>query len=92
VLEDKLNERINDSIKALTKQSADRLETKKNMRVLEKQLRNVFDVVAFMLNQNDRGYPIPANVMDEVNKHGMLHSSNVLAEYIMNYNKSLQQN
>ena len=76
-------------MKALTKQSADRLETKKSLRVLEKQLRNVFDVVTFMLNQGDRGYPIPHNVLDEVNKHGMLHSSNVLAEYIMNYNKSL---
>jgi hypothetical protein len=30
--------------------------------------------------------------MDEVNKHGMLHSSNALADYIQNYNKSLQQN
>lgn len=36
VLEDKLNERINDSVKALTRQSADRLETKKSLRVLEK--------------------------------------------------------
>jgi hypothetical protein len=30
--------------------------------------------------------------MEEVNKHGMLHSSNALADYIQNYNKSLQQN
>lgn len=50
VLEDKLNERINDSVKALTRQSADRLETKKSLRVLEKQLRNIFDIVTFMLN------------------------------------------
>ena len=50
VLEDKLNERINDSVKALTRQSADRLETKKGLRVLEKQLRNIFDIVTFMLN------------------------------------------
>jgi hypothetical protein len=50
ILEEKLNERINDSVKALTRQSADRLETKKSLRVLEKQLRNIFDIVTFMLN------------------------------------------
>ena len=58
-LEEKINDKISDTIKALTRQSADRIETKKNLRVLEKQLRNVFDVVTFMLNQNDRGFPIP---------------------------------
>lgn len=81
---------MNDTVKALTRQSADRVETKKGLRVIEKQLRNVFDVVTFMLNFNNQGYPVPHSIMDEVNKHAMVHSSNVLAEYIQSYYKSLQ--
>ena len=40
---------MNDIVKALTKQAADRIETMKNFRVLEKQLKNVFEIVIFQM-------------------------------------------
>ena len=50
VVEYKLTERINEAVQLLTRQSADRLETKKNVRVLEKQIKNVFDITTFILS------------------------------------------
>jgi hypothetical protein len=50
VLEVKLTERMNEAIQMLTRQSADRIETKKTLRVLEKQIKNVFDVTTFILS------------------------------------------
>lgn len=50
VLEVKLTERMNEAIQMLTRQSADRIETKKTLRILEKQIKNVFDVTTFILS------------------------------------------
>lgn len=47
ILEVKLTERMNDIVKALTRQMADRLETRKGFRVVEKQLKNIFEIVVF---------------------------------------------
>ena len=46
-LELKMVDRMNDVVRALTKQMADRHETKKNIRVLERQVKNVFEIVMF---------------------------------------------
>ena len=50
LVEVKLTERINDVVKALTRQLADRFETKKGIRIIEKQLKNLFEIVTFLLN------------------------------------------
>ena len=50
VVEAKLTERMNEAIQLLTRQSADRIETKKTLRVLEKQIKNVFDITTFILS------------------------------------------
>ena len=47
ILDHKLTERMNDIVKALTRQMADRLDTKKSFRVFEKQLKNIFEIVVF---------------------------------------------
>ena len=44
ILEAKLIERMNDIVKALTRQMAERHETKKNFRVLEKQMKNIYEI------------------------------------------------
>ena len=48
-LEIKLTERINDAVKVLTRTMADRHETKKNFRVLDKQVKNVFEILMYYL-------------------------------------------
>jgi hypothetical protein len=48
----------------------------------------VFDVTTFILS-NQSG--IPASLLQEVGKHGLLHSSNALASHIQNINKVTQQ-
>ena len=48
-LEIKLTERINDVVKVLTRTMADRHETKKNFRVLDKQVKNVFEILMYYL-------------------------------------------
>lgn len=48
-LEVKLVDRMNDMIKALTKNMADRVDTRKNFRLIEKQVRNIFDIMVFLL-------------------------------------------
>lgn len=45
----KLTERINEAVKVLTRTSADRHETKKNFRILEKQVKNIFEILMFTL-------------------------------------------
>lgn len=43
-LEKMLLERINDIVKALTKQLADKNDTKKALKILERQLKNLYDI------------------------------------------------
>jgi hypothetical protein len=43
-LEIKLVERMNDITVALTRELADRKDTKKNFRLVERQLRNIFTI------------------------------------------------
>lgn len=47
-LEAKMTERMNDVVKALTKSMADRNDTRKNFRILEKQVKNLFEIVMFV--------------------------------------------
>eukprot|EP00347_Sterkiella_histriomuscorum_P001659 403371164 len=46
-LEVKMVDRMNDVVKALTKSMADRNDTRKNFRVIEKQMKNIFDIVMY---------------------------------------------
>jgi hypothetical protein len=43
-LEVKIVNRMNDVIVALTKELADRIDTRKNFRLIERQLRNIFNM------------------------------------------------
>lgn len=43
-LEQSILERINDIVKALTKQFADKAETKKALKLLERQIRNLYEM------------------------------------------------
>jgi len=43
-LEAKIVNRMNDVIVALTKELADRIDTRKNFRLIERQLRNIFNM------------------------------------------------
>lgn len=90
VLEVKLTERMNEAIQLLTRQSADRIETKKTLRILEKQIKNVFDVTTFILSNQQTGMPVPPSLLQEVGKHGLLHSTNALASHIQSMNKLAQ--
>jgi len=47
-LEAKLTEKLNDVVKALTKSMADRTDTRKNFRILDKQVKNLFEIVMFI--------------------------------------------
>ena len=46
-----LMDKLNDVVHGLTKQLADKAETKKNLKMLEKQLKNLLDV--FMQKQTN---------------------------------------
>ncbi len=48
-LEKKIIERINDVIISLTRKMADRQETKKHTRILEKQVKNLFEIISFTI-------------------------------------------
>ena len=50
-LEKLLMDKLNDVVHGLTKQLADKAETKKNLKMLEKQLKNLLDV--FMQKQSN---------------------------------------
>ena len=56
-LEVKMIDRMNDVVKALTKSMADRNDTRKNFRVLEKQVKNLFEIVMFQATSNASGSP-----------------------------------
>lgn len=56
-LEVKMIDRMNDVVKALTKSMADRNDTRKNFRVLEKQVKNLFEIVMFQATSNANGSP-----------------------------------
>jgi conjugal transfer/entry exclusion protein len=45
-LEKLLMDKLNEVVRQLTKQLADKAETKKNLKMLEKQLRNLIDIFA----------------------------------------------
>jgi hypothetical protein len=57
-IEQRMVSRINDVIKALTKTMADRNDTKKNFRILDKQVKNLFDILMH-LNQGGGSLQIP---------------------------------
>ena len=50
-LEAKLTEKLNDVVKALTKSMADRNDTRKNFRILDKQVKNLFEIIMFISQQ-----------------------------------------
>ena len=52
-LEKDTMERMNDIVKALTKQLADKNETKKALKLLEKQIKNLYDLI--MANRGKEG-------------------------------------
>jgi len=56
-LEVKMVDRMNDVVKALTKSMADRNDTRKNFRVLEKQMKNLFEIVMFQATTGNTGSP-----------------------------------
>lgn len=82
LLEAKFNERLADAVTALTRQLADRLETKKAYRVMEKQQKNMFEILTFVLNQLGGQVLIPPALMAEVQQHSVLFSSNQLAGHV----------
>lgn len=47
--ERKLIERMNDVIISLTKKMADRQDTKKHIRILEKNTKNLFEILTFTI-------------------------------------------
>lgn len=56
-LEIKMVDRMNDVVKALTKSMADRNDTKKNFRVIDKQMKNLFDIVMYQTTNGGAGVP-----------------------------------
>ena len=44
-LEKMFNERINELVKALTKQLADKNDTRKALKLMERQLKNLYDTL-----------------------------------------------
>jgi len=91
LLEAKINERLADTVTALTRQSADRMETKKAHRILEKQQKNMFDILTFILNQLGGQVLIPPNLLAEIGQHSTLYSTNMLASHVQLINGASQR-
>ena len=58
LLEHKLCDRMDDVVKAMTRTMADRFDTAKKFRILENQLKNVFELSLISLRDNDENYEI----------------------------------
>jgi len=52
-LENSLLERLNEIVKALTKQFADKNDTRKALKLLEKNLKNMYDIFMNKAGDND---------------------------------------
>ena len=81
-LEVKMVERMNDMVKALTRSSADRHETKKNFRVIDKQLKNLYEIMMFQLNPQASGDKIPSLILNELTKYNMSQSMSILNNHM----------
>lgn len=91
LLEAKINERLADTVTLLTRQSADRMETKKADRILEKQQKNMFDILVFILNQLGGQVLIPPSLLAEIGQHSTLYSTNMLANHVQLINGASQR-
>jgi 3-deoxy-D-arabino-heptulosonate 7-phosphate (DAHP) synthase len=70
---------------------ADRIETKKSIRIIEKQQKNMFDIITFLINAHGKDLPVPSALLHEIGKHSMLYSSNALANHIAMINSANQK-
>jgi uncharacterized protein YoxC len=61
-VEKKMIERMNDAVVVLTRTMADKADTKKNLRLLEKQIFNVFKIALHSLKGSK---PLPKNVISQ---------------------------
>lgn len=61
-VERKMIERMNDAVVVLTRTMADRGDTKKNIRILERQIHNVFKIALHSLKG---AKPLPQNVLSQ---------------------------
>ena len=58
LLEHKLCDRMDDVVKAMTRTMADRFETAKKFRIMENQLKNVFELTLIALRDTDENFEI----------------------------------
>jgi hypothetical protein len=79
ILEKKLIERMNEIIKVLTRELADKKETNKNFKLIDKELKNIFTMTLFGLRYNNL---IPSNILAEAFKHNLYIKTDIIATYL----------
>lgn len=62
VLEAKMVNRMNDAVIVLTREMADKTDTKKNFKVLDRLIKNIYNITLIGLRQQSM---IPAHVIKE---------------------------
>lgn len=63
VLELKMNDKLKDTVTSLTHSLADKFETKKSIRLIEKQQKNMFDILTFLLIALGKELPVPSALL-----------------------------
>mmetsp|Transcript_18690 Transcript_18690/g.17801 ORF Transcript_18690/g.17801 Transcript_18690/m.17801 type:complete len:166 (-) Transcript_18690:774-1271(-) len=74
-LERRMTERMDDIIRALTKQMADRSDTKRNFKILDKQVHNLFDLLLFYLQGGQTQFQTLFSIAQTTYDTGYLKSS-----------------
>ena len=82
LLEHKLCDRMDDVVKAMTRTMADRFETAKKFRILENQLKNVFELSLISLRDNDENYEIKQMLNNITKNSKKLSNPNALMLHI----------
>lgn len=79
ILEKKLTERMNEIIRVLTRELADKKDTNKNFKLVDKELKNIFTMALFGLRYNNL---IPSNILVEALKHNLYIKTDIIATYL----------
>jgi hypothetical protein len=79
ILEKKLTERMNEIIRVLTRELADKKDTNKNFKLVDKELKNIFTMALFGLRYNNL---IPSDILVEALKHNLYIKTDIIATYL----------
>lgn len=80
VLEKKMVSRMNDAVTILTREMADKADTKKNFKLLDRMLKNVYTIAMYGLKQTSA---IPPNIIKESHNFKLFQQIELITNFLM---------